>query len=253
MSLSDSDLSHFRNKGHVTVNGVLSAEQVEALLRDIEAWSSEVLAGMAADDRKWYIDQEASGGDVLSDRAVLRKLDDPVFHRPVCRSLAGNARLVEMVESVIGPGLSVAFSQVFMKPGGGGGPKPLHQDNFYFGPTHIDGMLSAWVALDDAGEDNGCLLFAEGSHREPVHQHTAPEGEPFNLQLPPEIVAKYPVVAAPVRSGGVSFHHGNVYHGSSRNTSDRPRRAIALHYVNQRTRFEKPAWTFDPDHVVPIS
>ena len=253
MSLSGAEISDFNTKGHVTVNDVLSLQKVEALLADIDRWSAEVLAGMKESDREWYLDRSVGQGDGAEKGAVLRKLDDPVFFRPAFRALASDPKLVAMVESVIGPGLSVAFSQVFMKPGRGGGPKPLHQDNFYFGPTHLDGMLSAWVALDDADEGNGCLLFAEGSHREPVHQHAAPEDEPFNLQLSDEIVARYPLTAAPVGRGGVSFHHGNVYHSSSQNTSDRPRREVALHYVNGETRFDTPAWSFDSAHVVPIS
>lgn len=253
MSLSQAEIEAFSARGHVTVDDVFPLPQIEALLSDIEHWSAEVLAKMPESDRKWYLEGGTGSGDSAGRGAVLRKLDDPVFFRPAFRELAGDPKLVAMVESIIGPGLSVAFSQVFMKPGGGGGPKPLHQDNFYFGPNHLGGMLTAWVALDDADEGNGCLLFAEGSQREPVHQHIAPEDAPFNLQLSDEIAAGYALTVAPVRRGGVSFHHGNVYHGSSRNTSDRPRRAVALHYVNAETRFDRPAWSFASEYVVPIS
>jgi ectoine hydroxylase-related dioxygenase (phytanoyl-CoA dioxygenase family) len=45
--------------------------------------------------------------------------------------------------------------------------------------------------------------------------------------------------------GGVSFHHGNTFHQSAPNLSTRWRRACALHYVNHRTFFEKPALPYD--------
>jgi len=65
---------------------------------------------------------------------VLRKLDNPHHHRESIRGLARDARLLALVESVIGKGVSVYFSQIFFKAPEGGGPKPPHQDNFYFGP-----------------------------------------------------------------------------------------------------------------------
>jgi ectoine hydroxylase-related dioxygenase (phytanoyl-CoA dioxygenase family) len=45
--------------------------------------------------------------------------------------------------------------------------------------------------------------------------------------------------------GGVSFHHGNTFHQSGPNHSPRWRRACALHYVNARTIFARPALPYD--------
>ena len=45
------------------------------------------------------------------------------------------------------------------------------------------------------------------------------------------------VVRCPVRAGEVHFHHSLTWHGSHANTSGRPRRAIALHYMTQDTHF----------------
>ena len=101
----------------------------------------------------------------------------------------------------------------------GGGPKPAHQDNFYFGPTDIEGVVTAWIALDDATLENGCLYFGDGTNPGPVYAHFAPEGEPFNLQLPAAVLDRQPMAPAPVRKGGVSFHHGNTFHQSGRITA----------------------------------
>ena len=107
------------------------------------------------------------------------------------------------------------FSQIFFKPPEGGGPKPAHQDNFYFGPNDEEGVVTAWVALDDATLENGCLHFGEGTNHGPVYAHEAPPGEPYNLQLPAALLARQPMSPAPVRRGGVSFHHGNTFHQSA--------------------------------------
>ena len=41
----------------------------------------------------------------------------------------------------------------------------------------------------------------------------------------------WPVVAAPLRPGSVSFHHSLVIHSSSANTSSMRRRGYAVHYM----------------------
>jgi phytanoyl-CoA hydroxylase len=237
--LTPAALARFREHGHVTVPGLLTAAEADHLIAEIHAAGERFLGDLPAAQRAWYVD----GG--VKAREVLRKLDNP--HRSVeaVRTLAFKPELVAMVEAIIGAGVSVYFSQVFFKPPEGGGPKPAHQDNFYFGPNDLDGLVTAWVALDDATVENGCLHFGDGTNRGPVVTHQAPADEPFNLQLPAEVLAEQPMTAAPVPRGGVSFHHGNTFHQSAPNRSARWRRAVALHYVNAHTHFERPALPYD--------
>ena len=56
---------------------------------------------------------------------------------------------------------------------------------------------------------------------------------------------KQPMRPAPVRKGGVSFHHGNTFHQSGPNHSTRWRRACALHYVRNGVEFATPALPYD--------
>lgn len=239
MRLSDADLAVYRHTGHLTVPGLFDAATADAVVADIQAWGESFLAGLPVEQRAWYVD----GG--VTARTVLRKLDNPHHHREAVQALARSPALVDVVESMIGPGVSVYFSQIFFKPPEGGGPKPAHQDNFYFGPNDLEGVVTAWVALDDATLENGCLYFGEGSNRGPVYPHEAPADEPYNLQLPAAVLARQPMTPAPVMKGGVSFHHGNTFHQSAPNLSTHWRRACALHYVNHRTFFEKPALPYD--------
>jgi phytanoyl-CoA hydroxylase len=239
MTLSESDRAMYRHLGHLTVPGVFTAAQVDAVIEDIQTWGEEFLADLPACERAWYVD----GG--VTARTVLRKLDNPHHHRDAVRRIAAHPPLVELVESLIGPGVSVYFSQIFFKPPEGGGPKPAHQDNFYFGPNDLEGVVTAWIALDDSTLENGCLYFGEGTQHGPVYGHVAPADEPYNLQLPAEILQRQPMMPAPVMRGGVSFHHGNTFHQSGPNRSTRGRRACALHYVNAHTFFENPALPYD--------
>ena len=237
--MDEMDLAFYRHQGHLTVNGVFAPQQMDAVVRDIEQWGETFLAELPHEKRAWFID----GG--VSARTVLRKLDNPHFHRDAVQAMARDPALVGLVEQFLGRGVSVYFSQIFFKPPEGGGPKPAHQDNFYFGPTDIEGVVTAWIALDDATLENGCLYFGDGTNLGPIYPHFAPENEPFNLQLPASVLDKQPMQPAPVRKGGVSFHHGNTFHQSGPNHSSKWRRACALHYVRNDVEFATPALPYD--------
>lgn len=239
MPIRESDRRRYDEDGHLTIPGVFSPAEMDAAIADAEQWGESFLAGLPADQRRWYVD----GG--VKARTVLRKLDNPHAARPVFAALARDRRLVALVEDLIGPGVSLCFSQIFFKAPEGGGPKPMHQDNFYFGPRDPDGLVTAWVALDTATIENGCLFFGDGSHRRPLAPHAAPEDEPFNLQVPADVAATLPMTAAPVPRGGVSFHHGGTLHQSGANRSAKWRRAVAFHYVSNGNAFTTPALPYD--------
>jgi ectoine hydroxylase-related dioxygenase (phytanoyl-CoA dioxygenase family) len=241
------NLEEYRRKGHVTVPDVFAPQEMEAAISDVERWGEEFLRDLAPEQRHWYLDTGVQA------REVLRKLDNPHHHREAFRALARDPRLVRLVESIIGPGVTVYFSQIFFKPPEGGGPKTVHQDNYYFGLQDPQGMVTAWIALDDATPENGCMSFGEGSHEGPVYKHLAPPGKAFELYVPPEIADKQPMTPAPVPKGGVSFHHGTVFHQSGPNRSKRWRRACALHYVRNGNRFANPALTYDHSLLLKVS
>jgi phytanoyl-CoA hydroxylase len=229
----------FQAKGHTTVAGVFTPAEMDAAIEDINRWGEEFLAALAPEQRRWYVDAGVQA------REVLRKLDNPHFHRASLQRLARDPRLVALVEQLIGRGVQVCFSQIFFKAPQGGGPKPAHQDNFYFGPRDPDGLVTAWIALDEATVENGCMSFGEGSHRRAVLAHKAPPEEPFNLQIPDAALRGEVMTPGPVPKGGVSFHHGGTIHQSGTNNSSRWRRACALHYVRNDNDFVSPALRYD--------
>jgi phytanoyl-CoA hydroxylase len=247
MRLSTAQRDAYHRAGHVTVPGVFSAAEMDCAIADVAEWGESFLAALDPAQRQWYLDAGVKSG------VVLRKLDNPVFHRPVWRALAGDRRLVDLVEGLIGADVTVLFSQIFFKAPHGGGPKPVHQDNFYFGPQDREAIVTAWIALDDADLENGCMAFGEGTQAGPVYPHVAPEGEPFNLQVPAEIASRVAMTPAPVPKGGVSFHHGNTFHQSADNFSSRWRRACAVHYHRHGNALVRPALPYDTSKFVRIT
>ncbi len=239
-------LSRYRHAGHATAHRVFSVERMAQARADLEAWSEEVLSRLSEKEERWYLDR-ATG------TRVLRKLDNPHASRAFFEALARDPALVQRVEALIGPGVSVYFSQIFFKPPQGGGPKPAHQDNFYFGPNDPEGVVTAWIALDDADEENGCLSFGEATHQGPILPHSAPQDRPFDLQISDCDLAEIDMRPAPVPRGGVSFHHGGTVHRSGDNRSSRWRRACAFHYVRNDVVFATPALPYDSSLVLQVT
>ena len=130
--------------------------------------------------------------------------------------------------------------QIQYKPAAIGGVNMWHQDSPYWPIlTPKDVQLTAWVALDDADAENGCMSMVPGSHRwgdqiSVLHSLENFEAMPENLDD-----KKIEVRLCPVEKGAVHFHHPLTWHGSQANLSGRPRRAIALHFMTERALFHE--------------
>lgn len=127
--------------------------------------------------------------------------------------------------------------QIQYKPAEKGGVNMWHQDHPYWGVIAPATQVTAWIALDDAGEDNGCMSMVPGSHKlgnkiDFLHTIKSFDAMPAECGGVPLTVK-----TCPVPRGHVHFHHALTFHGSSANTSGRPRRAIALHFMTEETRY----------------
>jgi ectoine hydroxylase-related dioxygenase (phytanoyl-CoA dioxygenase family) len=160
-------------------------------------------------------------------------------------------RVLDVLETLIGPDVLALQTMLFLKPPGSGG-QGWHQDTFYI-PTHPDTLAGAWIAIDACDEFNGAMWMAAGSHVEPVYPpkaehwygdrqvpgvpevaHVSDTDDARN-QLSP-IADRYPQVIVPANPGDVVFFHGHVLHRSKTNvTADRFRRSFVGHYCNARS------------------
>jgi len=131
--------------------------------------------------------------------------------------------------------------QIQYKPAEVGGENNWHQDSPYWPCISQGHAVTAWLALDDADEGNGCMRMVKGSHKwgdtiKFIHQ------EMLNFENPATHYGehKIEVASAEVPRGHVHFHHGFTHHGSSNNKSGRPRRALAMHFISEKTVFTGP-------------
>ena len=137
--------------------------------------------------------------------------------------------------------IQIWHDQIQYKPPRHGGINNWHQDAPYWPVLKPQTPVSAWIALDDVDESNGCMWMVPGSHKWGNHIKTLESNPPEAFF---EIGQKFPerdvtIIPWPVRRGEVSFHHSMTWHGSHANKSDRPRRAIALHFMTGDARFVK--------------
>jgi len=128
--------------------------------------------------------------------------------------------------------------QIQYKPAKQGGVNMWHQDSPYWPILRPkDVQLTAWVALDDVDEENGCMSMVPGTHLLGDNIPFLHSLKSFDA-MPTEFQGhELRVVPCPVASGQVHFHHPLTWHGSPANRSGRPRRAIALHFMTERAVF----------------
>jgi phytanoyl-CoA hydroxylase len=144
-------------------------------------------------------------------------------------------RIAVLLRGLVGAEPYAVQTMLYFKPAGSRG-QALHQDNFYL-RAEPGTCVAAWMALDRADEENGCMLVVPGSHRWPILCTTKADTRTSftDVTVPmPETVAAVPVRMSP---GDVLFFNGSLVHGSHPNSSERRfRRALIGHYVQADAR-----------------
>ena len=134
--------------------------------------------------------------------------------------------------------LKIWHDQIQYKLATTGGTTAWHQDSPAWPVIQPKNeQVTAWIPLDDVDESNGCMSMVPGSHRWGVQQEFLSNRDSFDL---PESFEGSEIkrVLRPVGRGEVHFHHPLTWHGSHANESDRPRRAIAVHYATERVTYD---------------
>jgi ectoine hydroxylase-related dioxygenase (phytanoyl-CoA dioxygenase family) len=155
----------------------------------------------------------------------------PAFH-----DLLWNPAFVVAASQLLGGPVRFWHDQLFCKPPRQGGVVAWHQDYSYWTRTEPACHITLNLVLDDADEQNGCLMFVPGSHRWgllPKMPFDAPL-DAMRAHLPAGVV--WQPVAVPARAGQATIHHSHTLHGSDRNRSERWRRACVLNYMGADVR-----------------
>lgn len=160
---------------------------------------------------------------------ACRKVMDYMDYEPRLRLMSLHPPLLSVLEKICGEPVRIIQNTGLLKPPHGGGEKPWHQDMAY-GPLAYDKpAVGIWIALDEAGLDNGCMHIIPRSHTNGATPHYAIR----DWQICDANVPVEQDVAVPLKPGGVLIFHGMLYHGTPVNRSPKRRRALQNHYVGQ--------------------
>jgi len=140
---------------------------------------------------------------------------------PLLDSVTHNSQILNAVESLIGKNILVCGTTLFIKNPYEKGFVSYHQDAKYIG-LEPHNWVTAWVAITDSNEENGCMRMWSGSHKDNLKDHDQmfnkgnllTRGQTIN-NVPNEKVK--PLI---LKAGQMSLHHPKVVHGSELNKSD---------------------------------
>ena len=145
--------------------------------------------------------------------------------------LATAPSILDIVEEIIGPNIICWATHYFCKMPGDDMGVSWHQDCSYWALTPSK-TVTAWLAIDDADTENGCMRVIPGSH---LHGHLSfkesDAGERNVLtQTIPGVERFGRPVDVQLKAGEISLHSDLLVHGSLPNRSTRRRCGLTLRY-----------------------
>ena len=161
-------LERYRRDGYAVMEALITPKEVSEL-RD-EATRLCLEKGKAL---------VGASGNVSPDDALAAYLAIHFPHKLSgrFRDALAHPQIVDALKMLIGPNVKCMQSMLFIKHAGKPG-QAWHQDEDFI-PTRDRSLTAAWIALDDATIDNGCLWAIPGSHRPgvlwPLRRHSNPE------------------------------------------------------------------------------
>ncbi|HCL31958.1 MAG TPA: hypothetical protein DIC52_26475 [Candidatus Latescibacteria bacterium] len=233
--LSPEQIDFFHTEGYLILDPCLDDAQVGSLkgrIRQIADGDIDVPGNILE------FEPGASGRCMEN----LRKINQPSEHDEFFVDHARKPQLLDAIVDLMGEDVKLFGDQLFMKPPGGI-EKTYHQDCPYFSIEPM-AMITAWVAIDDVDEENGCMYVVPGSHKNGAIDHSEPwiVGERRDMRIPDAAIDWQRERPITLRAGGCSLHHGLLQHRSGANHSDRFRRGLATHYMTSQSR-----WTGETD------
>ncbi len=227
--MTEDAAAFFEENGFLIVEDALSSEEVQ-LLRDE---TTSICRGERGTDISNY----SSPPPDLSEHDVLRQFLCIHFPHKISEKMyeqLAHPVIVDVLTHIIGPDVKCMQSMLFIKASGKPG-QAWHQDEDFI-PTRDRSLTGAWIALDDATTENGCLWVIPGSQRPGVlWPQQIQEDSRFDCTMESHGFPYKDEDAIPVevKAGSIVFFNGYLLHRSLPNrTVGGYRRALVNHYMN---------------------
>jgi phytanoyl-CoA hydroxylase len=221
--------SFFRDNGFLVLENAVSDAEVNALNANA--------AAICRGEYGQAVGLEDARNSSLSNDEIMRQylcIHFPHKASPLMHQTLSHTSIVDVLTQVIGPNVKSMQSMLFIKASGKPG-QAWHQDEFYI-PTRDRSLLGAWIALDDATVENGCLWVIPGSHKHgilwPQHQQRDSRfdcaGEATFFPYSDD-----DAVPVEVKRGSIVFFNGYLLHRSLPNYAPNGfRRSLVNHYMS---------------------
>jgi len=196
--LTSNQLKQYEDEGFVSPIDIFSKEKAKEIRNEIELIEKDMPEEL-----------EKSG---RYNAHLISPLLDEVTHNP---------KILNAVESLIGKNILVCGTTLFIKNPNEKGFVSYHQDAKYIG-LEPHNWVTAWVAITDSNEENGCMKMWSGSHKDSLKDHDQMFNEGNLLTRGQTInnVPKKNVKSLILTAGQMSLHHPKVVHGSELNKSN---------------------------------
>ena len=257
--VSDAEIQSFIENGYLVVPNLLSESEIEELRQDTTTLAR---GGYPCDSLKPLPES------VTDDEAIGRILciHQPHFVSEVIEKYVKHPKICGILSQITAAHLpywdgsvKCMQSMLFVKPPNFQG-QAWHQDEIYI-PTRDRSLIGAWIAMDDATVENGCLWVLPGSHRQgylyPQRNHENPDEfdfaqESYGFDGSSEVPVE-------VTTGTLVFFNGYLLHRSRKNRGNTYRRVLVSHYCNSWSLLpwsiregERPA-SADRRCIIPVS
>ena len=196
--LSSNQLKQYEDEGFVSPIDIFSKDKAKEIRNEIELIEKEMPNEL-----------EKSG---RYNAHLISPLLDEVTH---------NSEILDAVQSLIGKDILVCGTTLFIKNPNVKGFVSYHQDAKYIG-LEPHNWVTAWVAITDSNENNGCMRMWSGSHKDNLKDHDQNFNERNLLTRGQTInnVPKEKTTPLILKAGQMSLHHPAVVHGSELNNSN---------------------------------
>ncbi|MBT4609058.1 MAG: phytanoyl-CoA dioxygenase family protein [Gemmatimonadetes bacterium] len=155
--------------------------------------------------------------------------------------MAADPRVIEAVSACMGEDVMLLSTHFFCKYPDPDNKKYVawHQDITYWGLEPPEAH-TAWIAVDDADIENGCMEVISGSHRDGIATHGTSESTDnllsIHQEIPDDLVDSSQAVPIELTAGQASIHDGQLFHASRPNRSDRRRCGLTVRFIPPAAR-----------------
>lgn len=244
-ALTDGQRLQFERDGFFIARGLFSEDEVAAIRETFMTQAKDgPVAGMSEIKHGGQGGYDSSDPLAFYPRMMMPHLHSELPVGPVAHDFMLHPRLEPFLREMLDDDPLAVQSMFYFKPPGARG-QDLHQDNFYL-RVKPGTCLAAWLAVDDADEENGGMVVVPETSDLAV---ACPEKSDPTLFFTSDHVAVpegRQELPLQLKAGDVLFFNGSVIHGSYPNTSkDRFRRALICHYVPANSQ-ELAHWYVNP-------